>query len=363
MMFLGNYYFGGFSIYSEELEVKEKVQLSCLIIGGGLSGLVAGSVLQQNGVRVTIIDKGRGIGGRLATRRIRHSCYGEGIFDYGAQFFTVSDPSFQQWVDDWRQQNIVGEWSKQLSEAEEPCYRGLDSNRSIAKHLAKDLEVYTQTRAIEVSWSDSHWRVQTENDGQFQGEALIVTAPVPQTLALLDGSAIVVPSELRHRLEAVSYQRCIAVLALLDRPSAIPEPGGLRLNDASLAWIACNQKKGISPHGTAVTLQATPEFSLTHWDVDNGVVAEKLLHIASSWLGSTVVEYQVHRWRYSQPQTWYGESYLALHEPGLLMMAGDVFSSIDPKNASLNLERAALSGLEAARYLLRKLGRERRSMG
>ena len=46
---------------------------SCLIIGGGISGLVAGTLLQSQGIKVTILDQGRGIGGRLATRRINFS--------------------------------------------------------------------------------------------------------------------------------------------------------------------------------------------------------------------------------------------------------------------------------------------------
>ncbi|MFM8294934.1 MAG: NAD(P)/FAD-dependent oxidoreductase [Microcystaceae cyanobacterium] len=322
-----------------------------LIIGGGISGLIAATVLQRAGIHVTILDKGRGIGGRLATRRIRNPAYGEGIFDYGAQFFTVSDPIFQAWIDEWQQNGVVKEWSRQFSEGGKPCYRGINSNRSIAQYLGNHLAIHTQTRAIQMTWNASHWRVQTENGANFPGEALILTSPIPQSLALLDDSEILLPSPLRYRLENVIYHPCIAVLALLEKPSRIPEPGGLRLKDASLAWVACNQKKGIS-QGNAVTLQATPEFSHAYWETDNAMAAEKLLEIASPWLGSSVMEYQVHRWRYSQPQTFLGEPYLALSEPGRLVMAGDAFSSPKTEDASLNVERAVLSGWQAAHYLL-----------
>ena len=135
-------------------------------------------------------------------------------------------------------------------------------------------------------------------------------------------------------------------------PSIIPDPGGAWLNDPSLAWMACNRKKGIS-QGNAVTLLATPEFSQTCWETDNSIVSAKLFDIVSHWLGSTIIDYQVHRWRYSQPNTFVGEAYLALHDPGLLVMAGDAFSSTRSEGASLNLEKAVLSGFEAANYLLR----------
>ena len=41
-----------------------------LIIGAGLAGLSAANELQLAGYRVLVVDKGRGLGGRLAGRRI-----------------------------------------------------------------------------------------------------------------------------------------------------------------------------------------------------------------------------------------------------------------------------------------------------
>ena len=80
-------------IFSSQDEIAK--QKRCLIIGGGISGLIAATVLRRTGINATILDKGRGVGGRLATRRISHPSYGEGTFDYGAQYFTVSNSIFQ----------------------------------------------------------------------------------------------------------------------------------------------------------------------------------------------------------------------------------------------------------------------------
>ena len=242
--------------------------------------------------------------------------------------------------------------ARQLSERGKSCYRGVKSNRAIAQHLAKDLDIHLQTRAVTVNWDASHWIVQTENEARFHGEQLLMTAPIPQSLALLDASAIAISAELRYRLEQVIYQPCIAILALLDQPSSIPEPGGLRLDDPALAWIACNQKKGISPQGVAVTLLATPEFSLDYWETDNAIVAKKLFKVADPWLGARVIDYQIHRWRYSQPTVFYEAAYVSLSQSGPLVLAGDAFLSTQLGDLSSNVERAALSGLEAANFLL-----------
>jgi hypothetical protein len=49
------------------------------VVGAGLAGLVAASRLTAAGCAVTVFEKSRGLGGRLATRRSEH-----GSFDHGA---------------------------------------------------------------------------------------------------------------------------------------------------------------------------------------------------------------------------------------------------------------------------------------
>jgi len=62
-----------------------------VIVGAGMSGLVAAKELTSAGLNVLVIDKGRGLGGRMAYRRI-----GEAIFDYGAQYISARSEFFQQ---------------------------------------------------------------------------------------------------------------------------------------------------------------------------------------------------------------------------------------------------------------------------
>ena len=70
--------------------------MTCLIIGAGMAGLTAANLLQNAGWAVTVVDKSRGVGGRMATRRL-----GASRFDHGAQFFTVRDAGFQATTDKW----------------------------------------------------------------------------------------------------------------------------------------------------------------------------------------------------------------------------------------------------------------------
>ncbi|MGB5632314.1 MAG: FAD-dependent oxidoreductase [Waterburya sp.] len=310
---------------------------NCIVIGGGITGLITATVLQRRGIQVTVLDKGRGIGGRLATRRLSQGDSIEGVFDYGTQYFSVKSPQFQVWVDDWLRQGVIKEWCQGFAEADgQPRYCGVNGTRGIAKYLAQDLDVHTSTKVIQLSY-DKQWQIETDSDQQYQGDMIVMTPPIPQSLSLLDASLIVLPLEIRFSLEQIEYDSCIAILALLEKPSNIPAPGGIALEDDSLVWVADNYQKGISPDGYAVTLHSTPKFSNDYWESDDAEIAYKLFTAAADYLDSPVIKYQVHRWHYSLPKTFYAEPYLALSELPLVM-TGDAF-------VASNLEGAVLSGI------------------
>ena len=320
----------------------------CIIIGGGISGLIIANILQRNGIKATVLDKGKGIGGRMATRRVTQSDSIEGVFDYGAQYFSVESPQFQVWVDDWLKNNVVKEWNWDLAETnEKPQYCGVGGTRAIARHLAKDLDIHTKTKVVRIKY-DKKWLIETENNRQFRGDMLVTTSPIPQTLSLLDDSLIPLPLEVRFSLEEIEYERCIAVLALLERPSKIPSPGGIFLNDDTLAWLGDNHQKGVSPNGYAVTIHASNQFSDYYWDSDDAEIAYKLITAAADYLDSTVMRYQVHRWRYSIPKSFYSEPCLMLLELPLIM-AGDAF-------VAPTIEGAVTSGIAAGKLISKRFG-------
>ncbi|PJF44293.1 MAG: NAD/FAD-dependent oxidoreductase [Phototrophicales bacterium] len=320
---------------------------SCLVVGAGLSGLMAAYTLQSNGWKVTVVDKGRGVGGRMATRRINGA-----IFDHGAQFFTVRDPQFAQWVEQWQKIGIVDVWSYGIPTPEKlapidgyPRYRGVPSMTAVAKHLASTLQVHTSTKITQLKQT-SGWQAISEAGQVFEGEALILTPPVPQSLALLAESAIDLPSDVAITLSNIEYTPCFALMVVLDRPSLIPPPGALHIQSEPIAWIADNRQKGVSPDQTAITIHAGPQFTQQYFDAPSEEVALLLLDAARDWLGSASVKiYQVHRWRYSQPKNPYPSRMLRIDLLYPLIFAGDAFGG--PR-----VEGAALSGLAAAQSLL-----------
>ncbi|MGL5036058.1 MAG: NAD/FAD-dependent oxidoreductase, partial [Microcystaceae cyanobacterium] len=130
-----------------------------------------------------------------------------------------------------------------------------------------------------------------------------------------------------------------------EKPSLIPEPGGLSLTGETLAWIACNYQKGISPQGYAVTLHASPKFSQNYWEEKPEIIIARMLAEAEPWLGSPVLQTYLHRWRYSLVSAPYHQPFEFLEKPGPIFFAGDGF-------VRGKIEGAALSAIAVANYLL-----------
>ena len=335
---------------SSELQI---INSDCIVIGGGITGLIIATILQRKGINVTVLEKSADLGGRLATCHICHNESVEGVFDYGTQYFTAKTPQFQVWVDDWLKNRVVKEWYKGFDgEDSIPHYCGVNGMNGIANYLGQKLDIRHNAEVAEVSY-EKKWSVETREKQQYRGDMLVITSSIPQSLLLLDDSFLPLPLEVRFSLEQIEYDRCITVLALLEGASNIPAPGGMRLQDNSLAWLGDNHQKGISPNAYAVTLNATAKFSDYYWDSDDAEIAYKLLTAAADYLNSPIIKYQVHRWRYRFPKTFYSESYLALFDLPMVM-AGDAFTEA-------TVEGAAISAIAAGELISKRFNVNNRS--
>jgi predicted NAD/FAD-dependent oxidoreductase len=309
-----------------------------VIIGAGISGLVAGRQLVDAGADVVVVDKGRSVGGRLATRRI-----GSATLDHGAQFFTVRSPAFQRRVDDWVERGLVAVWSHGFSGDDgHPRFAATAGMNSLAKDLATGLDVHCSTMAFAVRPDgDAGWHVVIDDGTVHGADAVIVTAPLPQAFALLADSGI----DLDETLMRTDYDRTIGLLATLDRAPAVPAPGGLQAPTDEVAFVADNQAKGVSA-APAITVHASAAWSEAHWDDDVVLLDSALRELAEPWLGAAeVIDAQVKKWRFATPRTtWPDPCWVA--EGGSVVLAGDAFDG--PR-----VEAAHNSGLAAAHALLR----------
>ena len=275
-----------------------------LIIGAGMSGLVAARELELAGHHVTLVDKGRGIGGRMATRR-----FAGGRFDHGAQFFTTRSDEFKQTVEKWRQNEVAHHWFDGTPTPDEPQrndghprFCGSDGMTGIGKWLMRDLKVRLSTEIEKLRRENGVWTAYYDGNGVIQADELILTAPLPQSLQLFDTSGLTLPAAMRATLQAVTYEPCFAVLAQLDGPSQIPDPGLLYVNGEPIWWVADNFQKGVSPREGSVTIHSSGGWARAHYDDDQSQIGQTLIEASKQWLGREVETFEVRRWRYSKPE-------------------------------------------------------------
>lgn len=321
-----------------------------LIIGAGLTGLTAARELTRQGHTVTVLDKGRGVGGRLATRRL-----GNGCADHGAQYFSAQSPEFQALTHEMQQAAVVHEWHLEQSDPasfRHPRWVGSEGMNGLAKYLAQGLNVRMGCLVTRIEPTQTGWVVRAQEEGKLltiNTDVLIITIPAPQALALCEESGLTLAAADRAALAAIEYAPCLAVMLQLSQPSQLPKPGGLKQADGEaqhspVAWLADNLQKGISPNQPTMTLHASHDFSQMHLDDPDqeALIPTLLADVASYVPAETIMAQQIHRWRYSNAIKRHPDPFLAAHTSAPLFFGGDGFGNG-------NIEGAFLSGLAMAK--------------
>jgi predicted NAD/FAD-dependent oxidoreductase len=145
------------------------------------------------------------------------------------------------------------------------------------------------------------------------------------------------------QLEAVRYTRCLALLGILDRPSALPFPGTITHPIPEVDWISDNRVKGISDV-PACTLHASNEYSQEFWDSPDDERGPFLVQAAEESLKAKITDWTCHRWGFAKPLVTFGSTqYTSAWDR--LSLAGDSFGGE-------RIENAAMSGWDAAQAIL-----------
>lgn len=296
-----------------------------VVVGAGIAGLTAARRLRERGCEVTVLEKARGVGGRMASRR-----RGPARFDHGAQFFTTRSPEFSSVVETAVAAGAVVEWTRGFDDPPDghPRWRGATAMTDLCRWMAVGLDVRTEVTVTDLT--------------AHPADAYVLTAPVPQSLAMLSFSALLPSPSLAVRLATVSYRPTLAVLATIAGTTNLPEHGARQLpDDPAVTFVADNAAKGVS-EVPAVTLHLSEAWSHELWSAADEVVVERAWRAAGAHLGdATPVDAHVQRWRYAGPTSMWPERFVLWGDAPVVALAGEAFDG--PK-----VEGAFLSGLAVA---------------
>ena len=278
--------------------------LEVAVVGAGMAGLSCARRLAESGMQVTVFDKSRGAGGRMATRRVEDSVAGAFGFDHGAQYFTAHAPAFQQAVAGWVADAVVQPWAGRLAASDEqgltsvasqPRYVGVPRMSAIGRHLLGNLAFCPEHRLMECQYDGQHWHLQFEAQPTIQAKALVLALPAPQVFDLL---------EISHPFYADAVLQDMLPSWTLMLHCAVPVEvafDGCFVNSGILSWIARNNSKPERSSSEAWVIHASRAWSQAHVDAPRDWVAEQLLAAFIQVVGQPVQVAQqwVHRWLYA----------------------------------------------------------------
>ncbi len=321
------------------------------IIGAGMSGLICAQQLQQAGYRVVVVEKSRGLGGRVTTRRLQDTCA-----DRGLSYLIANGELTTSLVELLTCQDILQVWTDTVHEFRAdfglkavkgvPLYTAPKGMSAIARFLAKDLEIQLSKRVVSLSLFDDCWHLQFENSNtQVVAKAVVVAIPAPQALTLLKPIALPVVLD---SLRQVEFSSCISVIA--GYPANMPLPVWRSLtviDDDTLAWIGNDSSKRLGMNTPVFVFHSAAKFAQTYIDTEDlQPIGQQLLNKAAKlfpelanpdWL-------QCDRWRYAFPTIPLADNCLNAYTPQPLLCCGDWCGGF-------NLEGAMRSGNAAAKQI------------
>ncbi|WP_163548540.1 NAD(P)/FAD-dependent oxidoreductase [Candidatus Frankia nodulisporulans] len=315
-----------------------------LVAGGGIAGIACACVLQAGGISVRVRDRGRVIGGRMASRWIDGR-----IVDTSASYFTVTSPQFAEVVADWTTRGVARAWTRRMSvlrgsdqalvigEPGPMRYTAPGGLRSLVADLASRSGVRV-TQAAPIARITPGPCV----DGE-RVDAAVLAMPDPQAARHLDVSLTAERAMVVDR----PWLPALTLLAGWSHRCWTPLDGAFVHEDDTLTWIADDGRRrgdqaavlvAHSTAGYAAPRLAEPAAA------GPGLLAavRRLLAVdeAPQWL-------QVQRWSFARPAQ--------VHDRPFFLSDNAIGLAGDGWGAQSKIENAWLSGTALGHAIIERL--------
>lgn len=324
--------------------------LDAVVVGAGMAGLACSRRLQQAGYTIAVLEKSRGLGGRLATRRVDGT-----PIDHGARFLQPQGEMLTRLVHRMAQQGLLSAWQPRRwylnregklhgiapSASAAPYYGAPAGMSAVGKAIASDLPILRQQRVIRLTPGEQGWCIQAQQTDtvtavEHTAKAVILALPAPQIVPLLAPLRSRFPLEnLWSALATITYAPCLTVIAQYPRPNSQTQ-GELEAPTAPWAveghpetaffWLGLDSSKRQTPDFNVV-IHSSAIFARTWLESANLQLAGEALlaeagQLIAPWLQHPS-RWQVHRWRYARVETPCIGGPLSSEVPWPLVCCGD----------------------------------------
>lgn len=267
------------------------------IIGAGLAGSLSAHLLSKSGHKICVIEKSRGSGGRASSKRITDdiNC------DLGTPVIYANHLESKDILEDLVKADVAAPW-KQLSKKGIQAFVGVPKMSSITRYWLTNATLITETRIHHIEQVNDEinqpiWRLR---DDKYQivvrAKKVIITAPAPQAAMILATQADLAVLLLRANQASKTYQSQWAMWletknsdlnALID------------LDNSPIARMIKDNHKPMRSGGDIDrwVIQATPEWTNEHLDVDKSQITKELLQAFSEHTEQRALKHgEPHRW-------------------------------------------------------------------
>ena len=273
------------------------------VIGAGMSGITLAKKL-SNSNEVTVFDKSRGIGGRMATRRVD-----DFHFDHGAQFFTAKSDEFKEFCQKAKDNNIIEEWKCRFAEiingdintqsnvSNNPYFVAKPQMNSLCKYVGKDLNILLNKQIESINFNNNKWILNTTQGERFDDfDYLFLTIPSHQAVNL-------VPKSFKYFdiLSNIKMTGCFTLMLGFKEDLKIGFDAAL-VRESIINWISINSSKPERPDVFSIVVNSDNQWADSNIEEDLEVIKQKMTASLKKILKfdpDNINYHNIHRWRYA----------------------------------------------------------------
>lgn len=335
------------------------------VIGAGLSGLIAGKKLAQAGHDVTIIERERSVGGKVAT----HDFNGMPL-DYGISKIEASGSEFKSFLTELKNEDRLQRWKSRFSlydgealfdlnpnKPDTEFWTGTKGFKAISDYLSRWVDIKSEAKAGGITYIGNHrtkkraWMINLTDISVFECDAVIIAAPAPEAYGVLQTAQDETPARRIIRyIDEVKYNPCYSLMAVYDGEA--PSWKGIDAEDRTIRWISNESYKAGQIDKAGLVIQSTPGFARRYASANPEEVKQILLKRAAEITGEPEIGQpkwsKIHYWKYFSAINPMNEFFFELEmEEAPLALIGDYMRG----NTA---EDAFLSGYYLAEYWINK---------